>query len=443
MSKFNVSTPSGFPEFNPAQERVRHQWIDTIRDTFEAYGFGPIYTPLVEREENLLGKGGNPKEMYVLKRLHDEEGDTSHSGNALRFDHTVPLALYVARHQNDIAFPFKRYAIGPVFRGERAQKGRYRQFDQCDIDVIGSGSLAIENDALMPAVIIDIFRKLMPEEPFQVRINNRKVLLGFFQSLNVAQEDLKQALDIVDDLEKIGQEKTRLSLKEKLGFDEAQAKTLCNFMELEVTDVSQGLALKVDNALFQEGLTELVALQKALEALNVPREYYRFDFRIARGLDYYTGTVYETNLTHYSGLGSICSGGRYEDLASVFTNKAMPGVGISIGLTRLMGQLFDADIIQPDPSGGLEMLFVPADETAIHTCLSLASDLRAKGKSVEVYLEKKKLAKKFDYANKLGVSLVAVIGENEMADQKVGVKNMETGEQQEVSFDDLDGLLSS
>lgn len=436
MSKFNVSCPSGFLEFSPRHERVRQQWIKVISESFESFGFMPISTPLVEREENLLGKGGNPKEMYVLKRLLDDDGDDSHSGNALRFDHTVPLALYVARHFSDLTFPFKRYAIGPNFRGERAQKGRYRQFDQCDIDVIGNESLDFANDGLVAAVVINIFQNLNIGD-FVVRMNNRKILQGFFAGLGIDSHHIKPVIDVIDDLEKIGAGKAKEQL-EQLSVSHEQIAAIFLFLAITGTPevMLEQLSALSDNEVFQQGVDELTQVMNALAAMGVQQDLYKIDLAIARGLDYYTGTVYETNLLEYPGLGSICSGGRYEDLAAVFTGKNLPGVGISIGLSRLLSQVLDAGIVKPDRSSPSEILVIPADETpeVKAKALEVASKLRKDGKSVEIYLEKKKLSKKFDYAQKLGIPECVIIGENELKSGVVTVKNMESGEQREVSW---------
>lgn len=437
--KFNVSTPSGFPEFSPKEERIRQFWIKTIAETFEKYGFQPITTPLVEREENLIGKGGNPKEIYALKRILDEDGDKSHSGNTLRFDHTVPLALYVARHRNELTFPFKRYAIGPVFRGERAQKGRFRQFDQCDIDIIGMENLSIANDALMPAIIIEIFQKLLPNNDFVVRINNRKILKGFALNFGIPEDEIKAFLDILDDLHKVGEDEVK-----KRFIDAGFNKELCTkgmgfFKFTELSEIQSFC----DNEVFQEGIKELETVIQTIEEMGVSDKNYTIDLTIARGLDYYTGTVYETNLIENIELGSICSGGRYEDLASVFTGKTMPGVGISIGLTRLLSQLIEANVVQLKNDSHLDFLFIPADEIATPRCMKLAQQLRTTGTKVDVYLEKKKLGKKFDYADKIGVRYVGVIGENELKDRVVQIKNMETGEKEDVKESEVVNFLKS
>ncbi|MCK5460982.1 histidine--tRNA ligase [Candidatus Gracilibacteria bacterium] len=442
--KYNVKTPSGFPEFSPAQEQVRQRWIKTIAEVFEKNGFLPINTPLVEREENLLGKGGNPKEMYALKRILDEEGDISHSGNALRFDHTVPLALYVARNFNDLNFPFRRYTIGPVFRGERAQKGRFRQFDQCDIDVIGNGSLSILNDAQMPAIIIDIFRQLMSEEPFVVRINNRKILLGFFESTGVEADKIKTVLNIVDELEKIGETAVGKKLEEQKVEKEA-IKNILDFIQIQGSNETILEKLKEmsnDSDLFKEGVEELQLVVKSIENMGIDEKYFKVDLCIARGLDYYTGTVFETNLINYFGLGSICSGGRYEDLASVFTGKVMPGVGISIGLTRLLSQFFEEGLVKTDRQTRTQILVINVDEVALPKSLEIGKKLRDGGFFVENYLEDKKLGKKFDYADKMQIPYVVVLGEDELNKKYVQVKNMETGEKTEVGEDKLEDYFS-
>lgn len=457
MSKYNVSCPSGFPEWTPAQERVVQQWIAVIRDVFEKNGFMPITTPLVEREENLLSKGGNPKEMYVLKRILDEEGDSSHSGNALRFDHTVPLALYVARHFNDLSFPFKRYTIGPVLRGERAQKGRFRQFDQCDIDVIGSENLSLANDAMVAAVIIQIFERLLEGKEFVVRINNRKILLGIFDYFGVDNALSKECLGILDEREKIGDEAVGEKLL-KIGLDEDKGLKILDFVgeslkrvelarkankvdPLEELDILKKTDL-ISNKTFKEGVCELEEVFDVLKKLKIDCSKYTIDLLIARGLDYYTGTVYETTLIGSEGLGSICSGGRYDDLAEIFTGKRLPGVGISIGLTRLLSKLFEAGLVDIDRSSPSQFLVIAASDDAKGKCLEVASQIRSLGYPVENYLEDKKIGKQFDYADKLGIPYVIVIGDDELNKKCVQLKDMKTGNQQEIPLSNLEKTLS-
>lgn len=429
MAKLNTSNPSGFPEFSPAQERVRQQWLAVIREVFEKYGFQPIETPLVEREENLLSKGGNAKEMYVLKRLHDEEGDSSHSGNAFRFDHTVPLALYVARHLNDITFPFKRYAIGPVLRGERAQKFRYRQFDQCDIDILGSESLSTENDAVCIAVMIEIFEKLNIGD-FVVRINNRKIIKGLLEVVGIEEKDSKDVFDALDDLEKIGQEGVEKKLSAQ-GLSSDQVNTLLSV-------VNNGLgAISDKNNNIDEGTAEVLQVEQSLISMEVNQDRWVRDLSIIRGLDYYTGTVFETNLIGESAFGmSLCSGGRYDDLGETFTGRKTPGVGASIGLTRLLHMLFDAEVINTESESHLDVLVLPFASTEVSACMAFAQTLRKQGLKVDVYLEDKKIAKKFDYADKIGVEWVAIIGEDELKEGNVQLKNMKTKEQETISQED-------
>ena len=434
MSKpqYNISCPSGFAEFTPAQERIQTQWLQIIQDTFSSNGFLSVNTPLVEREENLLGKGGNPKEMYVLKRLLDQEDNQSHTGNALRFDHTVPLALYVARHFSELTFPFKRSAIGPVFRGERAQKGRFRQFTQCDIDIIGSEKLSFINDAQVVGVIIQLFEKLDIGD-FIVRINNRKILTGLFADLGIKDDLMKPTLDAVDDLEKIGEEGVEKQLL-TLGLDKAQTHSILSFTRLkgDSEDMLQKLESFHKHEVFTQGVEEMRTVLQSLTDMGINPKRYQLDFSIARGLDYYTGTVYETKLVGHSKLGSICSGGRYDDLAEVFTGRKLPGVGISIGLTRLLSQLFAEGIIKPDRASPSEVLIIAASENQLPRALNLGAALRHEGLKAENYLESKKLAKQFDYADKIGIPLCLILGENEAKNGTVTIKNMKSGEQKEV-----------
>ena len=441
MKKLNVLCPSGFPEFAPAQERVRQKWIKTISDVFEQNGFMRIDTPIVEREENLLAKGGNPKEMYVLKRLLDEEGDDTHSGMALRFDHTVPLALYVARHFSDLTFPFRRYAIGPAFRGERAQKGRYRQFDQCDIDVIGIEKLSFLNDAQMPSVIIQVFEKLNIGD-FMVRINNRKILLGFFESVGVSKDQLKNTLDIVDDLEKIGEEGVLKKLNAE-GIREGAAQAILSFAKIsgEPEEILKSLSVVEGNETFTTGVEELRVVIEGLVSMQAPSNRYHIDLSIARGLDYYTGTVFETHLVGHEGIGSICSGGRYDDLAEVFTGKKLPGVGISIGLSRLLPQLFEAGIIDTERASPSDVLVIAMSQSEMPKALEIASRLRSVGVHAENYLESKKAGKQFEYADKLGIPYCAVIGEDEIVQKVVQIKGMRKGTQEIVKESELETYM--
>ncbi len=450
MSKFNVKNPSGFPEFSPAEEAIRQEWIKIISSSFSKFGFIPITTPIVEREENLLGKGGNAKEMYVLKRLLDEEGDKSHSGNALRFDQTVPLALYVARHQNELTFPFRRSVIGPVFRGERAQKGRFRQFDQCDIDVIGNGELSLLNDAQIPAIIIEIFKKLDIGD-FVVQINNRKILVGIANHFNIP---VKLLLDTFDEKEKLSDK----DFEKKLDFLGEKINNLNEFKDIlaGIVDckISGGTIIEDDyftklksvlsfSSECLEGVSDLQTVYFSLvKDIGVDASNLLIDPFLARGLDYYTGTIYETKVLKYPGFGSVCSGGRYEDLASIFTGKKLPGVGISIGLTRLFSQCLEAGLIIPDKSSPTQVLLISADDVALPSLLSLGTELRTAGIVAENYLEDKKLGKKFDYADKLKIPYCIVMGENEMNNKIVQLKDMKTGEKEDIEVSKIVSVLN-
>ncbi len=440
MSKINTSPPSGFPELSPKFEIVRQNWIRTIADIFEKNGFLPTETPIIERAENLIAKGGNPKEIYVLDRLLNTE--VGNKKNALRFDHTVPLALFVARHQNEITFPFRRYAIGPVFRGERAQKGRFRQFDQCDIDVIGIENLPVFYDAEVAAIAIQVFQKLLPNNDFFVRINNRKILTGFFASLGISDDQLMSVIKIIDDLEKISRDEVFIRFADEK-IDKTVAEKILNFTEISGTNIEilEKLKKVSDNTDFLSAVNELKIVIQTLENMKIPEKYFRIDLRIARGLDYYTGTVFETTLVGYEGLGSICSGGRYNDLASVFTNKKMPGVGISIGLSRLLSQIFEAGIVKPEKSSPTEVLIFSAEQDfnnpeIAKTIFSVADILREKF-STQIYFEPKKITKKFEYAEKIGVQFCAIIGEDEARKGMVTIKNLKSGEQQTVKIEDV------
>ncbi len=418
MAKLNTSTPSGFPEFSPAEQRVIQHWKKTIAEIFEANGFSMLETPLVERAENFEAKGGNAKEIYVLDRLRREEAvDQDKDIRAIRFDHTVPLALYVARHFNEIAFPFRRSVIGPVMRGERAQKGRFRQFDQCDIDVIGSEKLSLANDAQMVAIIAQIFEKLMPEQKFVIRINNRKILTGFFAAFNADPAEFKKLLEFLDNLEKNPNAKLE---GHPIEFQER----ILEFVETTGTpdEILDTLKAFSDHPEFIEGLEELTKVVKLLRTMKVPDNQWLIDLRIARGLDYYTGTVYETNLVGYENLGSVCSGGRYDDLAKVFMGKNLPGVGISIGLTRSLWQLFEDKLIDTKRVNNSDVIILSRDNSLLASSLQLGKELRSKGISVEVYMEDKKIQKQFDYAKKMGIPCHIIVGEN---DTQVECDNLE------------------
>lgn len=421
MAKLNTKTPSGFPEFSPAEQRVVREWKKVIAEVFEKHGFPMIETPLVERTENFEAKGGNPKEIYVLDRLHADSADQdSAKSRAIRFDHTVPLALFVARNLNDLSFPFRRSVIGPVMRGERAQKGRFRQFDQCDIDVIGNGKLSLANDAQMVVIIAEIFQKLMPEQKFVIRINNRKLLTSFFSHFKQSPEEFKKILDFIDNLEKSSTAKLKDA---PIEFQER----ILEFVEMNGTndEILQNLAGFIDNEEFQEALMELKEVVEYLRKMGVAEENFQIDLRIARGLDYYTGTVYETNLVGYEKLGSICSGGRYDDLAGIFTGKDLPGVGISIGLTRLLWQLFDAKIIEPKQISSSDVIVLFRSSDLLPKAIEIGTKIREKNIAVENYFEPKKIQKQFAYADKMGIPVRIIVGEKDVVvEAKEGFEDM-------------------
>lgn len=409
MAKLNTSTPSGFPEFTPAEQRVVQNWKKTIAKVFELNGFPVMETPLVERAENFEAKGGNPKETYVLDRLlRDETGDTDKDARALRFDHTVPLALFVARNFNELAFPFRRSVIGPVLRGERAQKGRFRQFDQCDIDVIGSESLSLANDAQMVAIIAQIFEELMPEQKFVIRINNRKILTGFFEAFDADPAEFKKILDFLDNLEKTPNAKLA-------GHPVEFQERILEFVEMNgaTDEMLEKLGKFSEHEKYLEGVAELKEVVSHLRAMGIKDEQFMIDLRVARGLDYYTGTVYETNLIGYEGLGSVCSGGRYDDLASLFTGKKLPGVGISIGLTRLLWQLFDAKLVDVSHATSSEVIVLSRDKSLLGEAMKLGAQLRKQGIATEVYMEGKKIDKQFKYAQKLAIPCRVIVGKED------------------------------
>ena len=426
--KRNIVEPtilSGFMELLPKEQMLFNRMVDTIRSVYESFGFIPVDTPVIEKAEVLLAKSGGDTAKQVY-RFNKGEHDL-----ALRFDLTVPLARFVAQHYGELNFPFRRYHIGKVYRGEKPQKGRFREFYQCDIDIIGNGSLSIINDAEIVSVIYNTFKALGFGD-FTIMINNRKLLGGFFESLGIS--DATEVLRIVDKIDKAGEDYVRAELLKNGAGDEA-CESILKLVKLfgEPMDIVNELKTwTIENEKFAAGLEELETVCKCIKALGVPSECFRLNLKIARGLDYYTGTVYETFLNDYPELGSVCSGGRYDELASNYTKQSLPGVGISIGLSRLFYQLNAAGIISDDGRATpTDILVVPMDDT-VEYALSVASDFRNRGISAEVYLNGGKMGKKLNYANKLGIPYVAVAGESELRNGTVMLKNMQTGEQSEV-----------
>ncbi len=432
MSK-NIVKPStlpGFMELLPKDQILFNKIKDTIRKTYESFGFIPIDTPLIERSEILLAKGGGETEKQIYRFT---KGDTD---MALRFDLTVPLARYVAQHFPNLTFPYRRYHIGKVYRGEKSQRGRFREFYQCDVDIIGNGKLSVVYDAEIPSIIYATFRNLGFED-FTVKINNRKVLNGFFASLNIS--STADVLRSIDKLEKIGDRGVRAELKE-LGLPESIVDRILRFIKIQGSDGEKLEALKaldITNEIFREGIEELETVIDYVKSFGVPEKNYMIDLTIARGLDYYTGTVYETFLDDYPEIGSVCSGGRYDNLAEFYTIQKLPGVGISIGLTRLFYQLNEAGLLEGDaPSTLTKVLVVPMDETCNEYSIKVANILREEGIVSEVHFEEAKVGKKLNYANKLDIPYVILIGEDEIRRQMVSLKDMKTGDQELITIEE-------
>ena len=427
MSKTEPRTLPGFMELLPEEQILFDQIKTTIEKTYQKFGFLPLDTPIIELSEVLLAKAGGETEKQIYRF---EKGDTDLS---LRFDLTVPLAKFVAKNYGNLSFPFRRYQIGKVYRGEKAQKGRFREFYQCDIDVIGDGELRIINDAEMPSVIYNVFKELGFDD-FKIKINNRKLLNGLFQSIN-QKENSVEILRIIDKIEKIGKEKVIQELKE-LNVEETAIEKIIGFIEISGTTEQKVDKLKnlgIENETFKEGLDELTQIVKYIGVFGVPEKNFEVDLTIARGLDYYTGTVYETFLNEYRELGSICSGGRYENLAEYYTDKKLPGVGISIGLTRLFYKLNELRLIEAKQKSISKVLVIPMIDD-LEVPIKVATSLREKGVNTEIFLNDKKLKAKMKYADKLKIPYVIVIGEDEVKSGKFKIRNMETGEEKEETF---------
>jgi histidyl-tRNA synthetase len=448
--KINFSTPSGFPEFLPSEKRLELYLLDTIRRVYESYGFTPIETPAVERLEVLQAKGNQGDNIiYGIEPIlppnrqaeKDKSGETGSEARALKFDQTVPLAAYIARHLNELTFPFARYQMDVVFRGERAKDGRFRQFRQCDIDVVGRRELSLLYDAQMPAIITEIFEAINIGD-FVIRINNRKILTGFFQSLGISENQIKTCISIIDDLEKIGEAKVKQQLANE-GISEEQTQNIIDFINIDgsiddVLDKLKHLAQNLPEAeQFNLGVTELETVITGVRNLGVNEKRYCIDLAIARGLNYYTGTVYETTLIGHEALGSICSGGRYEELVGMFLGEKMPGVGISIGLTRLISRLLKAGVLNTLPATPAQVVVVNMQEDLMPTYLKVSQQLRQAGINVITNFEKRQLGKQFQAADKQGIRFCVIIGADEAAAQKSSLKDLKTGEQIEVALADL------
>ncbi|MBJ6979500.1 histidine--tRNA ligase [Luteimonas sp. MC1895] len=440
-------TPPGVLELLPREQVAFQRMLDTIRRTFEAYGFLPVETPVFELSDVLLTKTGGETERQVYFAQSTgalEKGDPGRPEMALRFDLTVPLARYVAEHEHDLAFPFRRYQMQRVYRGERAQRGRFREFYQCDIDVIGKDTLSPRFEAEVPAVINAVFEALGIGE-FTIQLNHRKLLRGFFAGQGISDEAQPLVLREIDKLDKRGEEAVRATLVgEAFGLAPEVADRLLEFSRVRSSGHDDALAkldaLGAGTPLFEEGRDELRALLGMLNAMGVPGSRYAINLSIARGLDYYTGMVYETTLDAHPEIGSICSGGRYDDLASHYTKSKLPGVGISIGLTRLFWQLREAGLVGTAEST-VHALVVLLDDEGLDHALALSQRLRAAGLNVETQMEPRKLAKQLQYADRAGIRFVVIRGGDEAARGVVAVKDLRRGEQFEVAEDELGSTL--
>lgn len=436
MEKLKPRTLSGFMELLPAPQQKLERMMEILRETYALYGFTPLDTPLLESAEILLAKGGGETEKQIYRF---QKGD---SDLALRFDLTVPLAKYVALHAGELSFPFRRYQIGKVYRGERAQRGRFREFYQADIDIIGDGKLDILNEAEIPSIIYTIFRRFGLKR-FVIRVNNRKLLNGFYALLGLTEKS-GEIMRTVDKLDKIGAEKVRTILCADNGLSAEQAEEILRFIAIRGSNAEVLSALEMwrgKNEIFDLGLSELTAVVGHLAAFGVPEENFSVDLTIARGLDYYTGTVYETTLLDHPEIGSVCSGGRYDNLAAYYTDRQLPGVGISIGLTRLFYVLGEQGMLNPDlPTAPADCLILPMTDD-LSEAVKLATALRAAGIRSQLYSEQKKFKAKITYADKLGIPYVIFLGEDEIRQGVCSVKDLRTGEQVSLTAEQAAALI--
>lgn len=428
MDIIKPSTIAGVMELLPADQEVFDYIKNTIEETFKDYGFASIDTPVIEKNEILFAKGGGETEKQIFEIASDSK-DMS-----LRFDLTVPLARYVSEHFSDLNFPFKRYQIAKVYRGERNQKGRYKEFYQADIDIIGHNDLSIYNDAILPFVMYKAFEKLdLPALTFH--INNRKLLNGFFQSLEI--DDTTEVLRTIDKKDKIGIDKTQSLLSEIVGGEKAGE--ILDFIQnpAEGHDLIASLKEFDGNDLYKDGLEELAIVYDYMLAFGVPEANIKIDLAITRGLDYYTSTVYETFINGYESIGSVCSGGRYENLANNFSKQNLPGVGMSIGLTRLFYQLQELGLVSQMHGKRTDVLVLPMDPSLHIYAIEVLKKVKDQGLKADIYLESGKFKKKINYADKIGAKYAIIIGEEEANNKEVSIKNMESGEQTKQKIEDL------
>lgn len=431
--KVKPKTLPGFMELLPTEQILFNRMKETIQKSYEKYGFLPLDTPIIEDANVLLAKAGGETEKQIY-RFEKGENDL-----ALRFDLTVPLAKYVTEYYDKLSFPFKRYQIGKVYRGEKPQRGRYREFYQCDVDIIGDGELSLLNDAEIPSIIYNTFRNLGFDD-FTICINNRKILNGLFESLELESKS-PEILRIIDKIDKIGKEKVKDELLKETEAEKVEV--IMKFIAIEGNNEEKIKALEdlhIQNEVFMEGLDDLRQVLKFISIFGVPKENVKIDLTIARGLDYYTGTVYETFLNKYRYLGSVCSGGRYDNLAEYYTDRKMPGVGISIGLSRLFFQLTDNNIISAEGETISDVLILSMTDD-YDMCAEVATKLRDEGFNVQINIEKQKLGKKFKYADNLNIKNVIIIGEDEIKNNLVTLKDMITGEQKTIKVEEAIKLI--
>ena len=438
MQKVKPGLLRGFEEYSPDDQLHFNRLIDIIRRNFELFGFLPIETPSAERREVLTSKGGVEKEIYALTRLAEAGDDEAATKGALRFDLTVPLARYVAMRERELAFPFRRYQIQRVWRGETPQmnKGRYREFYQCDIDIIGREKLSYLAEAEIPSVIYSVFREMAIGE-FRIRINNCKVLKGLLQECGVPEDKSAGVLRVLDKLEKEDAAKIKHDLGRE-GLDAAAAAQVYQLLSAkDNTDGTLATLAGIRNEVCRQGVEELRQMVAAIRQFGVPDSAFAVDLGVVRGLDYYTGTIYETTLANAPEVGSICSGGRYDDLASYFTNTRLPGVGISIGLTRLFSRLKEANLLQPLTRTPAEVLVTTMDPQYLGRYLEIARKLRTAGINTEVYLETAKLGAQLTYADRKGFRVAVIAGENEFAKNAVQVKDLAAKSARDVALADI------
>ena len=426
-------TLPGFMELKPNEQILFNQIKEKIEESYKRFGFLPLDTPILELSEVLLAKAGGETEKQIYRFTRGDD-------LAMRFDLTVPLAKYVSKNYGELQFPFRRYQIGKVYRGERPQKGRFREFYQADIDIIGDGELSIMNDAEIPSIIYTTFKSLGFDD-FTIRINNRKILNGLFEYLNIV-ELSTEIMRIIDKLEKIGKENVKLELL-KLNIEEENVVKILEFISISGNNEEKIEAierLNIKNEVFEKGLFELKEVVKYIRLFGVPEENFSIDLTIARGLDYYTGTVYETFLDNYREIGSVCSGGRYDNLAENYTDKSLPGVGIAIGVTRLFDQLNDLKLIKTEKESISDVLVISTSDD-VSECLPIANTFRKEGINTEVYMNDKKMKAKFKYADRLKIPYVAIIGEDELKENKVSLKNLVTGKQDTINIQEAVEIL--